>query len=103
MGSIQGKGAADYAGVETSHQKNMNDIDRNLAMDTVGAANAEKYFPKKVKPTHESTDYVVALSECNPEWTDEDIVRNTAFVYLQPKDLFRLWLDALTYKYLKRS
>ena len=48
----------------------------------------------------ESVEYLKIVSEVNPEWSDEDLVRDIAFVFLEPKGLFRLWLDALAWKYL---
>ena len=48
----------------------------------------------------DATDYVVVLTECNPDYTSEDIAADVAFVFLSPARLFKLWFDALTYKYL---
>ena len=48
----------------------------------------------------DATEYVVVLTECNPDYTSEGIASEVAFVFLSPSRLFKLWLDALTYKYL---
>jgi len=50
---------------------------------------------------NDATDYAIALNQVDETQTAEETARRVAAVFLSPKTLFNLWIDALIYKYWK--
>lgn len=50
---------------------------------------------------NEATEYAVALNECDETITSKESAERVASLFLEPKALFRLWIDAMIYKYWK--
>ena len=51
---------------------------------------------------NDASEFASTIVECNPEATDEYVAEFTAFVFLSPSRIFRIWVDAVLYKYLPR-
>ena len=56
--------------------------------------------PERVIPINAATEYAIALNRVDESQTAEETARRVAWVFLSPRALFNLWIDALIYKYL---
>lgn len=50
----------------------------------------------------EAVDYAVALRKVSPEIEDSDVALELAFMFLEPWQVFRLWLGMLVHRYWKQ-
>ena len=46
------------------------------------------------------TEYAQVVNEFDTDITDAQLARDIACVFLEPLDLFKLWIESLVYKYL---